>query len=131
MPISDCNEWPGAKTKAGYGSLTVRGVRLYAHRLAFEEHHGPIPEGKHVLHHCDNPACINPEHLFLGGQTENMHDAIEKGRRKGVALSDADVGVIRRLRGVKTQHEIAATFGCHQGTVSRIQRGRRRQSANL
>lgn len=79
-----CWEWTGYKGKAGYGSLNARkispGRPMYAHRVAWEIKRGPIPTGMHVLHKCDNPACGNPEHCFLGTQSDNNVDRVRKGR---------------------------------------------------
>ena len=81
-----CWGWSGAVINRGpysYGVLQ-RGRRgeglILAHRASWEIHVGPIPEGKLVLHRCDNPICSNPEHLFLGTQTDNMQDCVRKGR---------------------------------------------------
>ncbi len=76
-----CWLWTGAK-QGKYGALTIPGRRepLRAHRLSWELHNGPIPDGLWVLHHCDNPPCVKPEHLFLGDRRDNMLDAAAKGR---------------------------------------------------
>lgn len=71
-----CEPWQGAIGPAGYGR---RGRRL-AHRLIYTERVGAIPDGLCVLHACDNPPCVNPAHLFLGTQADNMHDMFAKGR---------------------------------------------------
>jgi len=63
-----------------YGTLWVKGKILRAHRMSWEIHHGPIPEGEDVLHTCDVPNCINPDHLFLGNNLVNVYDCIFKGR---------------------------------------------------
>jgi hypothetical protein len=75
-----CWNWIGYKNRAGYGMLGIGYQRPYVHRLSWEIHFGPIPAGKQVCHHCDNPACIRPDHLFLGTARDNLLDAIEKGR---------------------------------------------------
>ena len=75
-----CWEWPGAREKSGYGSLSHGGKKKKAHRMAWELVNGPIPEGKLVCHRCDNPPCCPPDHLFIGTQRDNLHDAILKGR---------------------------------------------------
>lgn len=80
-----CWEWTGSTDrKEGYGYVHLGGheVRrpMKAHRLSWEIHNGPIPEGQWVLHHCDNPKCVKPAHLFLGNRTDNMRDAARKGR---------------------------------------------------
>jgi len=82
---STCWEWAGTKS-CGYARIEEpTGVRpsrtLGAHRVAYELFVGPIPEGKHILHHCDNPGCVNPEHLFLGTQADNVKDSVAKGRQ--------------------------------------------------
>lgn len=82
--VDSCLEWQRSKVPKGYGYLTITteaGVsRQYAHRLAWELVNGSIPDGMHVLHHCDNPPCIRVDHLFLGTQRDNIHDMWAKGR---------------------------------------------------
>jgi hypothetical protein len=83
--LEGCWEWTGAKDQSGYGRLASRtpdGRRttVMAHRVSWEIHHGPIPPGLNPCHRCDNRGCSNPDHLFLGTQKDNVHDAIAKGR---------------------------------------------------
>jgi hypothetical protein len=77
---TQCWNWLKAKNKDGYGYLWVDGKMRRAHRLSFEAFVKPIPPGKLVLHTCDNPSCINPEHLFLGTHLDNARDRNQKGR---------------------------------------------------
>ena len=78
--LYECWEWGGYKTPLGYGRLHHFGKYDYAHRVAYIYSYGPIKDDLHVLHHCDNPACVNPTHLFLGTHQDNMIDRDKKQR---------------------------------------------------
>lgn len=79
-PNSGCWIWTAYVSASGYGAMCFRGKRQYAHRLSLIAKNGPIAPGLCVCHRCDNPLCINPDHLFLGSHRENMHDRDKKGR---------------------------------------------------
>lgn len=133
-PRDDCWPWPGGRTLRGYGQLRI-GTRLVrAHRAIYEAAVGPIPDGMVVRHRCDNPPCINPHHLELGTQADNMADAVDRGRmasgeRNGrTKLTAEQVADLRRRwaeDGV-TQAALSAEYGISSSQVSRICTGRRR-----
>jgi hypothetical protein len=80
IPDTGCWEWYGAFNNYGYGSIRVDGLRVGAHRASYVAHVGPLPSNMQVLHKCDNPSCVNPDHLFLGTQSDNVYDMVHKGR---------------------------------------------------
>lgn len=89
-----CWIWTGLRNKKGYGSIAVwlgpsKRAMVLAHRWSWEHHVGKIPEGSCVLHRCDVPSCVRPEHLFLGSRTDNNKDMSDKGRRRS-ASGDAN-----------------------------------------
>lgn len=86
----ECWEWRLARTSLGYGDLQWGEHTVYAHRVAWELTNGPIPDRMCICHHCDNPPCCNPAHLFLGTQRDNVQDSITKGRffRRGHAQQE-------------------------------------------
>ncbi len=128
---ANCWEWRAGKNDKGYG----RYGEGKAHRHAYELVCGPIDEGKMVLHRCDNPACVNPHHLWLGDARDNALDMMAKGRHKPMRgklhgkckLTDEQVREIResKLRGV----ELAADYGVAESTISYIRSFRTRQHA--
>ena len=80
--MTDCIEWTNYKNKLGYGVMFRSGRTLLAHRHAWSQANGPVPDGMYVLHRCDNPGCINTAHLFLGTHADNMTDMANKGRHR-------------------------------------------------
>jgi hypothetical protein len=81
---SGCWIWMGSTWSGGYGYVRNEGKYISAHRYMYELYKGKIPDGLNCLHTCDNPSCVNPNHLFLGTQTDNMRDMIKKGRGANV-----------------------------------------------
>lgn len=98
---SGCQIWTGATNLRGYGILRTNKVNSYTHRLAYELYKGKIPDSYYVCHKCDNPSCINPNHLFLGTNIDNINDKVAKNRQvKGIdnifsKLKNEDVRKIR------------------------------------
>ncbi len=117
----DCWLWMGGRTRS-YGHIWRDGRMIRVHRLAWELLVAPIPEGVCVLHHCDNPLCVNPKHLFLGTHADNRADCVAKnrhsvGERHGMAkLTSGEVRWIRKAyaAGLETQQELADRFGVSQ-----------------
>ncbi len=103
-PDGECWVWTGVKNSRGYGHISLPdGTRMYAHRFSWEQANGaPVPPGIFVLHRCDNPPCVRPEHLFLGTRQDNFNDSAAKGRhyhgeRHALAkLTDGQVAAIRK-----------------------------------
>jgi predicted XRE-type DNA-binding protein len=133
--VGSCWEWTLSRSGQDgrkYGQLSWRGRKRSAHRVAWELANGPIPAGRHVLHHCDNPPCVNPSHLFLGDHDANMKDASQKGRLNTPRptrqkLSDAQVSQIRSLaRSGVMQARLAEQFGVTKGFISHLVKGIRR-----
>lgn len=121
----ECWEWQGCRDRAGYGAIGRGGAcgsPLKAHRVAWEAHNAePIPHGLHVCHHCDNPACVNPAHLFVGTNNDNIADRLAKGRG-GRKLTPARVREIRLLlaAGGITHRTISNRYGVSLATVKAI-----------
>lgn len=122
-----CWEWRGGKISAGYGSFTLYKETYLAHRVAYGVKYGLIPEGFVICHRCDNPSCINPEHLFLGTMSDNIKDRDTKGRttrgesQHASKLTRQGVLDIRRklAEGVR-QKDVAKQYSLHQTTISLI-----------
>lgn len=133
-PNSGCWLWLAGVRRRGYGIISLEGPHFgngVAHRVAWELYRGPIPEGMSVLHRCDVPGCVNPDHLFLGSALDNVIDMLAKGRAKPprgeehhtTHLTDGDVCAIRASR--EPGHTLAASFAVSQSTISEIRSGKR------
>ena len=132
-----CWEWRGCKTNkrfkdngkssknGGYGKITHRGKVYYVHRLSWELHYGPIPEGMFVLHKCDNKQCVNPEHLELGDSFKNMRDAKNRGRLHSLGednrMSKLTWEKVREIRASKlSQIKLAKLYGVNRQCILKI-----------
>lgn len=131
---TECWECPSAPD-GEYGRIRVDGKQHLSHRVSWELHRGVIPDGMFVCHRCDNPRCINPEHLFLGTHSANMADMSRKGRRRGITavfgeqhgrakITDADVIAIRSSGA--SAKDLALEYGVSDRHIRHIRAGKSR-----
>lgn len=123
---SGCWIWMGALDRKGYGRHGAGQKRTAsAHRSSYAAKFGSIPDGLAVCHRCDVPSCVNPQHLFLGTQKENVEDMARKGRHgKARICADQASEIKRRLREGETHRSIAASFGLDRSTITQISQNR-------
>ncbi len=137
MPhLGQCWEWTAHRSgRLQYGSFSVRSKHVAAHRFSFQFHCGAIPPGMFVLHHCDNPPCVRPTHLFLGTPADNNDDRDAKGRgvfigARGVLggsakLCNKDVfAILDRIRGGESTARVAADYKIHPTAITNIIHGK-------
>lgn len=124
LTASGCRLWTGPKMKNGYGTgAYAHGSQRYLpHRLSYETFVGSIPNGLFVCHRCDVRLCINPDHLFLGTQEDNMQDCAKKGRNSR-KLTNEEVLQIRSVVGVPRMH-LAKYYGVTDNMIRTIQQGK-------
>lgn len=130
-----CWIWTAGRDSYGYGHFHLGGQAVRAHILSYRWHFGEIPAGLCVLHHCDNPLCVNPRCLFLGSRADNVADMDAKGRRiNGVRplggkhplakLSEKEIPIIRQLLSQgKTLAQVASIYGVCVETVRKVRLG--------
>lgn len=127
---SKCWNWTGSKSGGRYGTIQTGGIQLAAHRVAWQMENGKIPRGKYICHHCDNPACVNPNHLFLGTPKENSRDRETKQRSNRPygeqhANSKLNAKRVLKIRKIlasneKSAAETARLFGVNESTICKI-----------
>jgi hypothetical protein len=121
-----CWEWQGALNKAryGYGYFYFDGKPTLAHHVSWLMAYGVIPAGKQVHHHCDNPRCVRPSHLWLGVQKQNVDDMMAKRRRRYV-LTPEVAAEVRRLRTLGISiHRTSAQLGIGVSAIKHVLAGR-------
>ena len=132
--MNDCIEWNKSKDRNGYGHRSFRGKNMLAHRVSWILAYGEIPNGLNVLHRCDNPSCVNPSHLFLGTQKDNIKDCQQKGRisresrnvgrTHGMSkLSEQTVIRIKMLHGIIPARKVGEWIGMSGPWIGGIMRG--------
>lgn len=131
---SGCWIWIASCAGMGYGQIKLPGERrqIYAHRLSYLIHKGPLPEGKQICHTCDNPKCVNPDHLFVGTSQDNHDDMTKKkrhtyGQLSGTAkITEEQARQVLGMIGLgMTQVAIGKFFGLHPVSIGRIKLGKR------
>lgn len=131
---SPCHIWQRGTNSSGRGTVAVAGRTIKAHRFSYERTHGPIPAGLCVRHRCDDLRCVNPSHLILGTQKDNVRDRDERNRAADVSgscnpsakLNENDVERIREILkiGGVTQKKLAPYFGVSHALINAIAKGR-------
>lgn len=127
----DCWNWIGAAHESGYGAFSINHKTVYAHRLVWEIANGPIQNGLFVCHHCDNPACVNPKHLFLGTARDNYEDSAIKGRCRGTHRPKTQIptGLLKKLRTIReiygiSQVQLGSMIDKNSSLISLIETGK-------
>lgn len=129
--INECWEWIGGTIPDGYGTFRYKGESRLAHRVSYLFYKGNFKRRLKVRHTCDNTLCVNPNHLILGSQRDNVHDAINRNRyvfnKSPITL--AEVGNIKELYKIYTQQQISIMTGISKSVISKVIQGQHKRYA--
>lgn len=103
--VTGCIEWIGNRRPDGYGRMHINGMDTAAHRAAWMLFRGEIPEAMFVCHHCDNPGCVNVEHLYIGTPQDNMDDMVRRGRDAAKKYPDKWPRILQKMHSVTKVHK--------------------------
>lgn len=120
---TSCWEWTGKLNNQGYGTFQFRGKRRLVHRISYRIKYGKFPKDLFVCHRCDNPKCVNPDHLFLGTAKDNMNDAAVKGRAARKYTADVVMKAVKLVRSGLNRKETAKIVGMSHALVVQIMNG--------
>lgn len=127
----NCWEWTGGRTTDGYGTFWIAGKAVRAHRFSYDLNVSAIPNGQWILHECDNPACVRPDHLHLGNNLQNMREAMERGRHDSLRWGRGYHPRLKITRDQATEIRdsplgcvtLARQYGVAKSTILRIRNG--------
>ena len=127
-PTTGCWEYQGYIHHDGYGAVQRNGVRAQAHRMAWMQLRGPIPDNMLLCHKCDNRKCVNPDHMFIGTNADNQKDKAEKSRAcrgESRPLAKLTEKIVREMRAsTEPTHILAKRYNIDKSTVKRARNGR-------
>ncbi len=123
LKTEGCWLWTASLNSSGYGYFSINSAPEGAHRVSWRMHNGPIPTAMHVLHKCDVPACVNPEHLFIGTHADNLRDMVHKGRK--TSKSKLTRGQVLEIREkyvpiIYSTYKLAEEYGVSQCLIYQI-----------
>lgn len=121
-----CWPWLGFKNPKGYGQSSLNDKTMLAHRWSYQHHYGvKIPQNMQVCHSCDNPACCNPLHLYLGTNQDNVNDKMKRGRfcPRQTKFTQEELNTMKQLRAAgMSRDELGKLFNCHKATIAHHER---------
>ena len=133
--FDNCWEWQGAISRSGYGNTCYGSENYLAHRMSYIIFNGPVRADQLIRHTCDNPKCVNPNHLIIGNNSDNIIDMVKRNPRSNILLNEEAVKVIKwnlKFNSVKgIGKKLAKLYGVSPSVIARINTGKRWSWVNI